>query len=301
MKCELRKKFLPNGYLQEAFIQLHDFAQRDLSVAYYTEEVDNLMLKCGIAEPDEKTIARYLCGLRKEIYDVVILQPFISYNDVYKLAAKVEKQVKEKEGRKSASYGICRGPNRGYTTNRASGTQSTKPVATKASYTPQPHDVGPVIKTWWPRVMRGVGCKEYNLEAKRKGLDVYGRVLKGSSKKCTLPTQGMRSIISTVSISPNGFLPSILLLVVIIVTVVIVVTVILVVVVVVIIGVVIVVMIIGHRALLHDPLTSGLCSRAIFIGQESFQFSPGYLVGLLYSNRSGIGIPPEQGILGEST
>ncbi|GJT66532.1 hypothetical protein Tco_1018012 [Tanacetum coccineum] len=64
--------------------------------------------------------------------------------------------------------------------------------------------------------------------------------------QCTLPTQGMRSIISTVSISPEGFLPSILLLVVIIVTVVIVVvTVILVVVVVAIIGVVIVVTIIG--------------------------------------------------------
>ncbi|GKF77384.1 reverse transcriptase domain-containing protein, partial [Tanacetum coccineum] len=121
----------------EAFLQLHDFAQRDLSVADYTEEFDHLMLKCGIAEPEEQTIARYLRGLRKEIYDVVILQPFISYNDVYKLATKVEKQVKEKEGRKSAAHGISRGPNRGYATNRASGTESTKPVATKASYTPQ--------------------------------------------------------------------------------------------------------------------------------------------------------------------
>ncbi|GJX71923.1 hypothetical protein Tco_0309094 [Tanacetum coccineum] len=65
-------------------------------------------------------------------------------------------------------------------------------------------------------------------------------------EECTLPIQGMRSIISTVSISPEGFLPSILLLVVIIGTVVIVVvTVILVVVVVTVIGVVIVVTIIG--------------------------------------------------------
>ncbi|GJU47977.1 hypothetical protein Tco_1217532 [Tanacetum coccineum] len=67
-----------------------------------------------------------------------------------------------------------------------------------------------------------------------------------SHDECTLLTQGMRSIISTVSISPKDFLPSILLLVVIIVTVVIaVVTVILIVVVVAIIGVVIVVTIIG--------------------------------------------------------
>ncbi|GJS82647.1 hypothetical protein Tco_0749188 [Tanacetum coccineum] len=114
----------------------------------------------------------------------------------------------------------------------------------------------------------------------------------------------MRSIISTVSLSPKDFLPSILLLVVIIVTVVIVVvTVILVVVVVAIIGVVIVVTVIGvvHRALLPDPLTSGLCSRAILIGQEPFQFSPDYLVGILYSNMFGIGILPRQGILSEST
>ncbi|GJR84742.1 hypothetical protein Tco_0155527 [Tanacetum coccineum] len=60
----------------------------------------------------------------------------------------------------------------------------------------------------------------------------------------TLPAKGMRFIISTVSISLEGFLPSILLLVVIIVAVVIV-TVIRVVVVVAIIGVVIVVAIIG--------------------------------------------------------
>nr|GEY73626.1 hypothetical protein [Tanacetum cinerariifolium] len=62
--------------------------------------------------------------------------------------------------------------------------------------------------------------------------------------QCTLPTQGIGSIISMVSISPEGFMPSILLLVVVIVMVVIV-AVIMVVVVVVIDGVVIVVMIIG--------------------------------------------------------
>ncbi|GJV87670.1 hypothetical protein Tco_1531608 [Tanacetum coccineum] len=85
--------------------------------------------------------------------------------------------------------------------------------------------------------------------------------------QCTLPTQGMRSIISTVSISPKGFLHSILMLVVIIVTVVIV-TVILVVVIVAIVGVVIVVaiikvvvvvMIIKNRALVSGPLVYELC------------------------------------------
>nr|GEV98295.1 hypothetical protein [Tanacetum cinerariifolium] len=122
------------------------------------------------------------------------------------------------------------------------------------------------------------------------------------------------------SISLEGFLLPIQLLVMIMVMVVIV-AVILVVVVVVIVGVVIVVtiimvvvvvMIIENCALLPDPLISGLCckirlpffdfsSRIILIGQEPFQFSPCNLVGLLYSNRFCIGIPPGQGILGEST
>nr|GEU84334.1 hypothetical protein [Tanacetum cinerariifolium] len=61
--------------------------------------------------------------------------------------------------------------------------------------------------------------------------------------QCTLPIQGIRSIISMVSIRPEGFMPSILLLIVAIVIVV--VTVILVVVVVTIVRVVIVVAIVG--------------------------------------------------------
>nr|GEU50631.1 hypothetical protein [Tanacetum cinerariifolium] len=96
--------------------------------------------------------------------------------------------------------------------------------------------------------------------------------------QCTLPTQGIRSIISTVSIRPEGFLPSILLFVVIVVAIVIVVvTVILVVVVVTVVRVVIVVVI----------------SRVVV-------FSPGGPVGLFYSDRLGVCIPPGQGIVGVS-
>jgi hypothetical protein len=69
-------------------------------MADYTEELDHLMLKCGIVEPEEQTIARYLCGLRKEIHDVITLHPFISYHDVFKLVTKVKKKLKEKEVRK---------------------------------------------------------------------------------------------------------------------------------------------------------------------------------------------------------
>ncbi|GJW65398.1 ribonuclease H-like domain-containing protein [Tanacetum coccineum] len=87
-----------------------------------------------------------------------------------------------------------------------------------------------------------------------RGGDEDGRALENKIYDSTLPTQGMRSIISTVSMSPEGLLPSILLLMV---TVVIVAVIL--VVVVAIVGVAIVVTIIENYALLSDPLASGLC------------------------------------------
>ena len=161
MKKELRKKFLPEGYLQEAFLYLHDFTQRDKTVADYTEEFDHLMLKCGIVEPEEQTIARYLRGLRREIHDMVTLQPFITYHDVFKLATKVEKQLKEKEGRKSMSYGGTRVSSRGYSANQGSSSQPTKLAATKVvkTFPAKEAPAGPSRAT--PKTVQCYKCKGY--------------------------------------------------------------------------------------------------------------------------------------------
>ncbi|GJZ81864.1 hypothetical protein Tco_0646858 [Tanacetum coccineum] len=123
------------------------------------------------------------------------------------------------------------------------------------------------------------------------------------------------------SINPEGFLPSILLMVI-MVMVVIVAVILVVVVVVVIFGVVVVVggvssiiklsfMIIGFLRiimfyyLLHQPLAygNGFLQR-LRLQRSNISFntsSPGDLIGLFYSNRLGICIPPGQGIIGQST
>ena len=96
MKKELRRKFLPDNYKQDVFLKFHNFKQGSLPVEDYMTEFENLMMRCEVVEPEEQTIARFLGGLKEEISDVVNLQPFWTYQDVCKLALKVEKQQKPK-------------------------------------------------------------------------------------------------------------------------------------------------------------------------------------------------------------
>ncbi|KAK0572232.1 hypothetical protein LWI29_028221 [Acer saccharum] len=122
MKKELKRKYLADNYRQDIFLKINNFRQRDLSVAGYTAEFNNLMLKGDVAEPEEQSMACYLGGLNYEISNVVQLQPYWSLNDVCKLALKVEKQQKEMRSRGS-KYGSREG-----FTNKG-GTSSSKPTA----------------------------------------------------------------------------------------------------------------------------------------------------------------------------
>ena len=70
----------------------------------HTTDFDHHMTRCDIVEPKEQMITCYLGGLRVEINDVVQLQTYWTYNDVCKLAMKVEKQLKERRSSSLQSY-----------------------------------------------------------------------------------------------------------------------------------------------------------------------------------------------------
>lgn len=53
-------------------------------------------MRCGADEEEEQVIARFLGVLRADILDMVQLQPYWNFNDVSRLALKIEKQLKVK-------------------------------------------------------------------------------------------------------------------------------------------------------------------------------------------------------------
>ena len=46
--------------MQDIFLKIHNFRQKEMTVAEYTAEFDHLMLKGELTEPEKQTIARYL-------------------------------------------------------------------------------------------------------------------------------------------------------------------------------------------------------------------------------------------------
>ncbi|GJT80165.1 reverse transcriptase domain-containing protein [Tanacetum coccineum] len=104
MKKKLMAKFLPVQFQQKAFIEYHNFKQSvGMLVEEFTSEFDHLRLRCDVVEEDEETIARYLASQKPEIADVVHLLQYLSYNDVCRLARKVESQQKKKVSSWSSS------------------------------------------------------------------------------------------------------------------------------------------------------------------------------------------------------
>lgn len=127
MKNELKKKFLPDHYMQDTFLKFHK--QGELFVQKYTAEFDHLMMRCDLSEPKEQTVACYLGGLKLEIRSVVQLQPYWTYNDVFKLAIKVELQLKN--GSKN-QFWSCDSPSNWGSVSTSKSSPTSKASSSKA-------------------------------------------------------------------------------------------------------------------------------------------------------------------------
>ena len=101
LKKLLTKRFLPNNYKCELYLRVSSLSQGRLSVEEYIREFEQLQIESGVKEEPEQTTVRFLRWLEPSIAEKVDLQPYWSFEDICKLAIKVEKYSKSKR-----SFGI---------------------------------------------------------------------------------------------------------------------------------------------------------------------------------------------------
>ncbi|XP_073063949.1 uncharacterized protein [Primulina eburnea] len=96
MKSVMRKRLVPNHYYREMFKRLQTLRQGLKSVEDYYKEMEVLMIRANTEEDNEATMARFLCGLNREIQDQVELRHYLDLDEMVQMAIKVEQQLKRR-------------------------------------------------------------------------------------------------------------------------------------------------------------------------------------------------------------
>ncbi|KAI4380112.1 hypothetical protein MLD38_006336 [Melastoma candidum] len=103
MKAVMRRRFVPSHYYRDLHLKLQSLKQGTNSVEEYHKEMEIAMIRANVEEDREATMARFICGLNREIANVVELQHFVELEEVVHMAMKVERQLK-KGGRSSSRF-----------------------------------------------------------------------------------------------------------------------------------------------------------------------------------------------------
>nr|KYP32188.1 hypothetical protein KK1_047176 [Cajanus cajan] len=99
----IRDRHLHNDPPMELINKLQRLHQRNMTVEEYRQTMELYLMRAGIREEEDITIARFLSGLTFEIRDKVELQPYRDLNDLVQLCIKVEQQNLRKNF-KTSSY-----------------------------------------------------------------------------------------------------------------------------------------------------------------------------------------------------
>ncbi|XP_066392296.1 uncharacterized protein [Miscanthus floridulus] len=95
MKQEMRRRFVPANYSRELHLRLKCLVQGHRSVDGYFQEMEMCLLRTGITEDEESTMARFLVGLNKPIVDKVDMTNYNTMDELLHFAKRAERQLAE--------------------------------------------------------------------------------------------------------------------------------------------------------------------------------------------------------------
>ncbi|KAI0507969.1 hypothetical protein KFK09_014099 [Dendrobium nobile] len=88
----MKGKFLPSDHSRTIFQEFNNLRQGTQTVEEYTENFFKLQARNNLDESEEKTVTRYLNGLKWTIQDQLNLHHVIKLDEAYRMALKIEKQ-----------------------------------------------------------------------------------------------------------------------------------------------------------------------------------------------------------------
>nr|KYP31628.1 hypothetical protein KK1_047956 [Cajanus cajan] len=103
LRSALRRRHIPSYYTRELINKLQRLHQKNMTVEEYRQTIELYLMRAGIREEENITIARFLSGLTFEIRDKVELLPYRDLNDLVQLCIKVEQKNLRKTF-KTSSY-----------------------------------------------------------------------------------------------------------------------------------------------------------------------------------------------------
>uniref|UniRef100_A0A151UF34 Retrovirus-related Pol polyprotein from transposon 17.6 n=1 Tax=Cajanus cajan TaxID=3821 RepID=A0A151UF34_CAJCA len=101
LRSALRRRHIPSYYTRELINKLQRLHQRNMTFEEYRQTMELYLMRAGIREEEDITIARFLSGLTLEIREKVELLPYRDLNDLVQLCIKVEQQVLRKNFKES--------------------------------------------------------------------------------------------------------------------------------------------------------------------------------------------------------
>ncbi|XP_066365257.1 uncharacterized protein [Miscanthus floridulus] len=93
MKREMRCRFVPAYYSRDLHLKLKRLVQGTRTVDEYFQELEMCVLRTGITEDEESTMARFLVGLNKPIADKVDMTTYTCLTELVHFAKRAERQI----------------------------------------------------------------------------------------------------------------------------------------------------------------------------------------------------------------
>ncbi|KAF8092450.1 hypothetical protein N665_0414s0001 [Sinapis alba] len=96
MKTVMKKRFVPNHYGRDLHKRLRRLSQGSKSVEDYHQELETLIMKVGVNEDVEASMARYQGGLNRDIQDRMELQDYEDMDELLHKSILIEQQNKRR-------------------------------------------------------------------------------------------------------------------------------------------------------------------------------------------------------------